>query len=600
MATKARSRKSPERREPKKLTEKAICDRVGERGFQLGQEYFNQGAIFDCRRQDALLKARCHGRSAAYYLVSARLEGDQIEEARCSCSDGEGGSCKHVAALLLTWLRAPGRFRETEPVGKLLSHRTKAQLIRLIERMLDHDPELESWVELALPKPGKNGAAIDAAACRDRTAGAFQSAGCGAEADRQLSNDLASLKRIGDGHLEGREFEAAAAVYHGILQGFTDEYVAFHDETGSVVSVARQCVEGLASCLPYLEKSPETRQAALRTLFELFNLDVDSGGVGLADEVPDVLCRQTTPKERATAADWVREAMPRGDDVSANWQRRTLGGLLLRLENPDDDQAYLDHCRRFGLTSDLVERLLTLGRLDEALHQIRQSPDHQLPGYADLLVSQGHADLADSLVRERMAEAKNGDRRRHLADWLERFLASRNDWQAVLELALEEFRNRPRLSRYQDVRGYAKKLKRWKTVRPEVMGVARRRCGTAELMRIYLDEGEVLEAAALINSPSYRRKRAGRGWDLVEIEVAKAAEKAHPESAVDIYSRHVRELIADRGRGNFQTASEYLGKVRRLYNTLGRPADWQKLIAAIRRENATLQALHEELDRAGL
>lgn len=46
---------------------------------------------------------------------------------------GTGGRCKHVVALLLTWIDDPGAFMETETLMTTLENRSKAQLIALIE-----------------------------------------------------------------------------------------------------------------------------------------------------------------------------------------------------------------------------------------------------------------------------------------------------------------------------------------------------------------------------------------------------------------------------------------------------------------------------------
>ena len=57
-----------------------------------------------------------------------------------------------------------------------------------------------------------------------------------------------------------------------------------------------------------------------------------------------------------------------GDD----YHRRAHGRFLLELESDDlDDDAFLGICRESGLMTELVDRLLTLGRLDEAMSEAR-------------------------------------------------------------------------------------------------------------------------------------------------------------------------------------------------------------------------------------
>ncbi|MFU8771656.1 MAG: SWIM zinc finger family protein [Anaerolineales bacterium] len=81
-----------------------IQDWVGLASFRKGQSYFLQNAIIEPRRQGMTLKSQCRGSSTPYYTVGVTMDANGIARANCSCPVGGGGHCKHVAALLLTWL----------------------------------------------------------------------------------------------------------------------------------------------------------------------------------------------------------------------------------------------------------------------------------------------------------------------------------------------------------------------------------------------------------------------------------------------------------------------------------------------------------------
>ncbi len=53
------------------------------------------------------LKALCQGSAASPYRVEVTFSQKGIASTNCSCPVGAGGYCKHVAALLLTWLHEP-------------------------------------------------------------------------------------------------------------------------------------------------------------------------------------------------------------------------------------------------------------------------------------------------------------------------------------------------------------------------------------------------------------------------------------------------------------------------------------------------------------
>jgi len=77
---------------------------VGVASYRKGQSYFQQGAIIEPCQQGMTLKARCLGSSAPSYRVEVTMDEEGFTEADCSCRVGAGGRCKHVAALLLSWL----------------------------------------------------------------------------------------------------------------------------------------------------------------------------------------------------------------------------------------------------------------------------------------------------------------------------------------------------------------------------------------------------------------------------------------------------------------------------------------------------------------
>ncbi len=131
------------------VSEETISDWVSSRSFQLGRSYFENEAIFDLRRQGRSLKARCQGSMPQPYRLGVAFGAEGIEEANCSCPVGDGGHCKHVGALLLTWLDQPDAFRVVAEPDADLEQRSKEELIALIKQMLRLQPDLETLLEVA-------------------------------------------------------------------------------------------------------------------------------------------------------------------------------------------------------------------------------------------------------------------------------------------------------------------------------------------------------------------------------------------------------------------------------------------------------------------
>src|SRR5438309_11319045 len=85
------------------ITEQDIRNIIDPASFQRGQTYYNSDAIFNTRQQGMAMKARCQGSRSQAYRVEVTFNNAGIVSNQCSCP--LGGHCKHVAALLLTWIR---------------------------------------------------------------------------------------------------------------------------------------------------------------------------------------------------------------------------------------------------------------------------------------------------------------------------------------------------------------------------------------------------------------------------------------------------------------------------------------------------------------
>ncbi len=80
----------------------------------------------------------------------------------------------------------------------------------------------------------------------------------------------------------------------------------------------------------------------------------------------------------------------------SDWGREASGGLLLDLQAEKlDDESFLEICRQSGRLNDLVNRLLQLGRLEEAICETEKADDYNLLTLADIFVERGHGSLAE-------------------------------------------------------------------------------------------------------------------------------------------------------------------------------------------------------------
>ncbi len=585
------------------LTESDVRRWTDERSFGRGRGYFRGGYILNPRRQGDTLKARCQGSRPQPYRVEITLGPDGIASGECSCPVGAGGHCKHGVALLLTWLHQPDAFLAVEDMETNLERRSKAELVALIRRMLDRYPDLETLLELPIVGEGEP-PPVDADVIRRQARNAFS--GIGYDdwgATYGIARQLLELVEIGDDYAGRESWRDAATIYQIVAQETLEHYGMVHDEEGYFHPVVNGCVEGLGECLKATEEDVQ-REVLLRALFDVYRWDVDFGGVDMGYQAPSIILEQATPEEKQQVAGWVRAAMPAGESWSDNYHRRAYGRFLLSLEKDRlDDEAFLRICRETRRWRDLVDRLLALGRVEEAAATAGEVGDYELLRLADVFVSHDHADLAEELIRERAPTSRDS----RLTVWLKERARERGDLAEALTLAKELFWQRPAVSGYQELRDLALRraqgrllsLERWNELRTATLARLANDERYRLLTEIHLEEGKVDRALETVGQ---MRGSAWGGWGSgrLSIRVAQAAEESRPREAIRIYVERAEQLIAARGRGNYAEAARYLCRVRDLYHRLDEPKTWEDFIADLREQNRRLRALKDELNKAGL
>jgi tetratricopeptide (TPR) repeat protein len=571
-----------------RLSTPRIRRQVGESSIHKAKAYTRLQAWSNLRIQGPTIKGECRGTAAMPYRVEVTFDGDDITRADCTCPIGAGGHCKHVAALLLVYREHTDAFAEAEELDRALERRTQGELIALIRRMVRRVPELELLLEVPLPGSAGAAAAGDPEPFRRQARAAFQHAGDDWNAVSLAARELHDIVATGDEFRERGELAAAAAAYRGVAEVALDELDLVHDEDGDLYEVIGSCADGLGRCLestPWSERS--RREELLRALFDLYVIDENHGGLCAGDSIFEVLVRRTTPEERALVAGWVRAAVPRGHEWNDDYRRGQFGDLLLKLEGDTlDDAEYLRVCREMGRTEELVDRLLRLGRRDEALDEFSAASDHRLLALSELFEQHALGDDAERVVRERAGSAKavfGGA----MYDWLRARAESRGDAATARELARRLFDLEPSLARYEVLRRLTPNGD-WPALQTEIGRALARAGAHGLLLDIDLSEGEIMRAVERVTAEGSLRHRA--------LDVARSAEKSLPREALELYRSAAEDLIEHRNRGAYQAACEHLLKVRTLYHRLGDDSAWAAYILTLREQHRALRAFRDELD----
>ena len=135
------------------LTPHQIRHRCTERSFERGLEYFHAGAIGNPVLQDWTLSATCQGSYPKPYRTAVELMPTGIAAARCSCPYDADGDCKHIVALLLTYIEAPETIRRIGDLLATLALKPKSSLLQIISGLLKRDPQLAPIVQASADVP---------------------------------------------------------------------------------------------------------------------------------------------------------------------------------------------------------------------------------------------------------------------------------------------------------------------------------------------------------------------------------------------------------------------------------------------------------------
>ena len=304
------------------LNEPVIHQWIDDRSFQRGENYYRHGYILNPRIQGQLLKAECLGSQARSYRVEVTLDDKRIVTSHCSCPVGSG-HCKHVAALLLTWVHNPSSFTTKEPLKEMLQRLDRDMLITLIYQLLERAPELESLLELCVLSNAETTPAIAPETIRRQVAQAFYSGGDEWDAGYTIAMNLDPILQIGAERLAKEDLRNALTVYATVARAILDDYETIRDEDGDVAMVVDECATGLGECLA-VATDPARREEILAELFRIYSWDLRYGGIGIGDGVPGILA-QASPAERQLVAGWAKSAL----DTNSSWARQSHGRFIL-------------------------------------------------------------------------------------------------------------------------------------------------------------------------------------------------------------------------------------------------------------------------------
>jgi len=581
------------------------CDR--------GENYYHQGAVIAVIQRGNLLQGEVQGNDFDPYRVSVSWDDGDSPSATCTCPYDFGGWCKHIVAVLLTYLREPDSIQQGQTLEQLLARLSDAQAKSLLQHLVAEFPPLldaiERQVNLLSPtvKSAKSTQSprrptIDPQPFRRQTRQIFRDAirhwEYGGE-DDPLSDGIFDLLENLQTFLERGEGDNALVILEAITETCAEnwdeaeEYGAYSDDIVAALDAAWTEAILTAELAPAekvdLKVNLEFWQDALCDRFAASLIALDCGWDD--PRIQRILQGNTAELEEV-------EDSEEPDFRTGTLQDRATNSLAqIRLKILARQQRYTEYlylAQAEGQTQEYLTMLVQLDRANEAMEaaQAQLAVMGDAFAVAKVLQVQGEAEKALTIALKGLALPGNcpGE----LATWTSELAEELGEAEAALASRIKAFEARPSFEDYRKVAQLAGET--WENIQPELLTVLRNATGwglSAAKIDIFLHEGEIDDAIATAsNLSSYDSHLIHR--------VMEAVTPARPDWVIENACRRAESIMDAKKAQYYHYAVQWLSKAKAAYTQANRQAEWSAYYAQLRQTHARkykLMGLLKQLER---
>jgi uncharacterized Zn finger protein len=520
------------------INEAMIRSLASSESFQRGEEYYRSGAVVDLQQRGDTLMAQVEGSSYEPYEVTIQLVNGELDEADCTCPYDWGGYCKHIVAVLLSYIRQSDQIPQRPAVGELLADLEPDELRALLSQLLADQPRLIDWIEtqLALKKgpvteessgsaPRQRQTPIDPVPFR-RQANNILGSLYGMRASEaywhvgDISQQMSQLFKQAEPFIEAGDGPNALLILEAITEPYVDRWFEFDDE-GELSGLFGEIGSLLAEAILSADLSRDERKAWVKKLTkwqkEIEDYGVDEGfdvAIAAAEQGWDDPALQKALQGHITdKGAWEGEAPWFADEL-------TIARLNV-LERQGRTSEYLHLAEAEGQTARYLTMLVKLGRGEEAVQYAGQYMASADEALALAQALREYNQPMDALKIAQAGLSLHGEPV-NLARWLRDFALQVFQPDIALQAAKVAFARSPSLADYQAAEAVAGTA--WPAVKSELLEQLAAKTYASDKIDIYLYEGMVDEAIKAVDHSPYI------GYDALE-RVVEAAKQSHPDWA---------------------------------------------------------------------
>lgn len=606
-----------------KLTESHIRAGASPESFQRGRDYFQSGAISNAAIQGHLLSGDCEGTHSPYYRVSVVLDEAGISDATCTCPCEYGGFCKHIVALLLTYVHRPRQFAKRKEPAELLDDLGRDDLVVLLTQLLRDKPELYDWVEAALSAPSSKNKSpkrkrkkADAEVHRRQIVGILHSLDAMRMSEAywhvgELANELRGVQATAMRFLDAGDADTALTILLTLLEEASRGIEFIDDSNGELGGFVGELGQPMAEAILSMELSQVERTRLADKLTKLVNHAGDYGMEGNLDiaiqaaqygwtESPATK-EEKRPRARESKHDdewidaaiedygWDEEEVYEGHDWG--WLAASAIGDLVEaklnvLERQGRTDEYLALCQKAERHLRYALKLCNLKRVPEAVKYAKKNLAFagEALRVAESLRALRHVDEAIEIGEHglKLKEPKAG-----LGQWLGPVEEAQGWTKQALAAWLAAFPENPSLDAYQTIKRLAESG--WGRLRPDIMGKLRKSQNKQVLAEVFLFEQEWDEAIEVAEGRNV--------WYPVVETVADGVIDHRPDWVARASIKHAERLVVEPKSKNYPIAAEWLKRAKRACALSGKSQEWKEYLANLKEKYKRRPALQSQLQR---
>ena len=570
-----------------KITESALKSLSSPESYARGYKLYQSGAVFDTFRQGDLLIGKCEGSSAPFYQIHVQLDEGGIQEASCTCPYDWGGYCKHIIALVLTYIHNPDTFIEQKNIEELLGQLDKGDLVHLITKMVDQSPDLYSWLQTAIP-------AVSAKSQPAQQRNKRKTEVSKTAYKRQIQSILRSLQgyRMSEAYwmmggmvdqlnhvrdtaydfLEAEDAQGALVILTTLLTEVGRSFEQFDDSDGELGGFFSELALPLVEAILSADLSKTER----RNLFnELEPVIKELSAYGI-DDLDVILA--------ALNLGWSEEVLDDQEDYDYDETILTEAKLNI-LERQNRVEEYLKLCLEVGEYRRYILKQIELGDFEKAKEvawkTLTQASDSLV--IAKALRDAGH--LPDALHLAEKGLDLDGSKHA-LGTWLGPIEESQGQIDKAIQAYQVAFTSLPSLELY----SILKKLSgaNWENLRLIIMQVLQVSHRTDVLVDVYLSEEEWDKAISIAD------KTGEWNYSLIQ-KVVDAVLPFRPDWVIQASRKQAEGLIAKTQSKYYAIAASWLAKMKQAYLASGRKEEWSSYLDELKSTYSRRPALQAEL-----